>query len=239
MVPVVDHSMLTSLAVPAVFAHPDDRNRGGSVVGVEGEPTVEMTLNLDGYTDLPPGKIASVVTYLEMLERAPERPGVAEPGFEVRRVEGPTVDWYVDLFRRVGGPWLWWGRLSEPREELQRILRDPGNEIFELWAGDRAEGLLELDRRDPSNVELLYFGVTPEMVGRGGGRMLMDFAIARVWDGGARRFWLHTCTLDHPGAVDFYVRSGFKPFRRGLEIAADPRLCGLLPVDAAPGVPLL
>jgi hypothetical protein len=49
---------------------------------------------------------------------------------------------------------------------------------------------------------------------------------------------LHTCTLDHPRAVPFYLRSGFRPFKREIEIFDDPRALGKLPRDAAPDVPL-
>jgi len=39
--------------------------------------------------------------------------------------------------------------------------------------------------------------------------------------------------------LGFYERSGFRPFRRQVEIAEDPRLSGLAPMDAAAHVPLL
>jgi hypothetical protein len=68
----------------------------------------------------------------------------------------------------------------------------------------------------------------------------MNHAIARAWARpGLRRFWLHTCTLDHPRALAFYIRSGFVPFRYQVEIMPDPRLDGTLPADAAPGVPII
>jgi hypothetical protein len=51
--------------------------------------------------------------------------------------------------------------------------------------------------------------------------------------------WVHTCTLDHPAALGFYIKSGFTPFHRAIETFADPRLDGTLPVDAAPHVPSL
>ena len=51
--------------------------------------------------------------------------------------------------------------------------------------------------------------------------------------------WLHTCSLDHPDALDFYNRSGFKPFRRQVEVYDDPRLTGLLPRDAAARMPII
>ncbi|MCY4565611.1 MAG: GNAT family N-acetyltransferase, partial [Gammaproteobacteria bacterium] len=54
-----------------------------------------------------------------------------------------------------------------------------------------------------------------------------------------RRLWVHTCTFDHPGALDFYIRTGFVPYRRQIEVADDPRITGVLPRSAAPQVPLL
>jgi hypothetical protein len=45
--------------------------------------------------------------------------------------------------------------------------------------------------------------------------------------------------LDHPDALAFYIRSGFRPFRRQIEITDDPRLTGVLPETAAPHVPII
>jgi hypothetical protein len=50
---------------------------------------------------------------------------------------------------------------------------------------------------------------------------------------------VHTCTLDHPNALGFYLRSGFTPYARSVEIADDPRLHGVLPRSAAPHVPVM
>ena len=53
------------------------------------------------------------------------------------------------------------------------------------------------------------------------------------------RLFVHTCSLDHPAALPFYVRSGFAPYKRAIEVADDPRLTGRLPRGAAPQVPFL
>jgi hypothetical protein len=55
----------------------------------------------------------------------------------------------------------------------------------------------------------------------------MNRALEKVWQRPISRFWVHTCTLDHPNALAFYMRSGFVPFRRQIEIAPDPRLQGV------------
>jgi GNAT superfamily N-acetyltransferase len=99
--------------------------------------------------------------------------------------------------------------------------------------------LLELDFRVTGECELLFFALTDKLVGTGTGRWLMNRALELAWARPIRRMWVHTCTLDHPGAVDFYRRSGFVPFGRQVEVCDDPRVTGLVRRDAAPHVPIL
>ncbi|WP_372922971.1 GNAT family N-acetyltransferase [Roseovarius sp.] len=192
----------------------------------------------DGLHGVPAGHTASVVTHLEMLEEAPQRPE-ADLALELVRVERPGPDWYLDLFRAVGAPWLWFGRLGMARADLEALLNDARVHVHVLRDKGRDAGLLELDFRVPGECELAYFGLVPGGVGGGAGRWLMNRAIGLAWGQGIGRFHVHTCTLDHPAALDFYCRSGFVPFRREVEIAPDPRLIGLLARDAAPQVPLI
>jgi GNAT superfamily N-acetyltransferase len=178
------------------------------------------------------------VTSLEMRSPAPPRPAPAE-SWTFRRAETPDFDWYRNLYQRIGEDWLWFSRLTMADDDLGKILHSPKVQVYVLVADGRDEGLVELDYRAAGECELAFFGVTPTHVGRGAGRFLMNHAIALAWSQPIRRFWVHTCTLDHPGALDFYRRSGFKPFRTQIEILPDPRLSGLLPRDAAPHVPLI
>jgi hypothetical protein len=67
----------------------------------------------------------------------------------------------------------------------------------------------------------------------------MHHAVTRAWQTPIARLWLHTCTLDDPRALDFYMRTGFRSFRRQIFIADDPRLTMGLPTSAAPHVPLI
>ena len=92
--------------------------------------------------------------------------------------------------------------------------------------GPDTVGLLELDFRQDGACELTFFGVVPEAIGIGAGRFLMNRAIERAWGRAPRigRFWVHTCTNDHPDALAFYIRSGFVPYARGVECYPDPRI---------------
>lgn len=198
-----------------------------------------MKLEANGYYDLPPGKIAAVTTWLEMTAPPPPRPRPERADLHLRHVERPDLTWYRDLYRRVGREWLWFSRLTMPDEALRAILWDPGVEVHALQHAGRDQGLLELDRCRLPDIELAFFGLVPELVGQGAGRWLMAQALDLAWRHRPRRFWVHTCTLDHPAALDFYLRSGFRPYKRAVEVADDPRLLGHLPRSAAPHIPLI
>jgi GNAT superfamily N-acetyltransferase len=192
----------------------------------------------DGYSDIPAGKIACVVTHLEMTARPALRSD--PPGaWTLRRVETPGLDWFRDLYRRVGEEWLWSGRLQISDADLDAIIHAPLVEVYALVADGREEGLLELDFRATGDCELVFFGVTAKLIGSGAGSWLMNRALELAWSRQVARVWLHTCTYDHPAAVTFYQRSGFRPFRRQVEIEDDPRLDGTLRRDAARHVPIV
>ncbi|KAA9019768.1 GNAT family N-acetyltransferase [Sphingobium limneticum] len=191
------------------------------------------------FIPVEPGMVATVVTHLEMLERP--RPAPIPPA-PLRLVpwKQPDLGAYRTLFRRVGTPWLWFSRLVMADSDLAAILHDPAVEIYAVTDPRGTEvGLLELDFRSLPNCELSFFGLVPELNGKGLGRWLMAQAKSLAWRKGVERFWVHTCTLDSPAALAFYVRSGFTPYGREIEIFADPRLAGILPREAAPHVPLL
>jgi len=196
-----------------------------------------MTLP-DGYSDIPAGKIAAVVTHLEMTVRPALRPDPAG-AWTLRRVEMPPLDWFRDLYRRVGEEWLWISKIRMPDAELAAIIQSPLMEIYALAHEGRDEGLLELDFREPGQCEFVSFGLTERLVGIGAGRWLMNRALELAWSRPVDRVWLHTCTFDHPAALAFYQRSGFRPFRRQVEVVTDPRLDGTVPRDVARHVPVI
>jgi GNAT superfamily N-acetyltransferase len=197
-----------------------------------------VTLNLDGYTDLPPGKIATVVTYLEMLKRPRLQRAAMPEGWILQRLKG-DADRYRDLFRRIGEPWLWFSRLIIPDNALRATLDDPRVEAYALNNGAEDIGLLELDFRPENEAKLAFLGLVPEAVGQGAGRFLMSEGTRRAFAKPVHRLFVHTCSLDHPAALGFYIRSGFTPYKRAIEVSDDPRLMGFLPMEAGPHVPVL
>ncbi|MGK2286574.1 GNAT family N-acetyltransferase [Pedomonas sp. V897] len=189
--------------------------------------------------DVPAGAIASVVTCLEMTERPRPKPGPVMMTLQLVPVSDPEPDWYRALFRAIGAPWLWFSRLLLDDAALRARLTAPGTLLYAVRERGADVGLLELDASVEGEVEIVFLGLLPRLTGRGAGSWLMTQALALAWARKPRRVWLHTCTLDHPRALAFYLKHGFRAYARKVEIAPDPRLTGLLPQDAAPHVPII
>jgi len=192
-----------------------------------------------GLTMVAPGEVATIVTTLEMTARPLPRPLPSAP-LKLVRWDRPDPTRYRALFRRVGAPWLWFSRLAMADDALMAIIGDPAVRVFAAIDRTGIEvAMLELDGREAGSCEISYFGLVPELAGQGLGRWLMAHALSLSWTPAIERVWLHTCTLDHPSALNFYRRQGFTAIGRAVETFPDPRLIGLLPRDAAPHVPLI
>lgn len=191
----------------------------------------------DGFHDIPPGKVAMVVTYLEM--RAPRLRNAPLPDGLTFSQINPDVTSYRDLFGRVGQDWLWYGRSLLSDADLGAILDNSKTRIYTLQKDGQAEALLELDFRKQGACELAYFGLTAALIGSGAGAYLMDRAIEHAFAQPIERFHLHTCTTDSKQALSFYCRSGFEPIQQKIEIADDPRIHHGYDPDLAPHVPII
>lgn len=191
-----------------------------------------------GYHPLPQGHLANVVTCLEMTAKPALRPA-PETGFTLERMGAGDTERFRALFRAIGQDIMWFSRLVLAEEELAGIIGDARVFCYALVKDGQDVGLLELDFREEGQCELSFFGVVPSDVGGGAGRFLMNEALTRAWAEPINRLWVHTCHYDHPSALAFYQRSGFRPYAVMVEVHADPRLTGQMPRHASPQVPLI
>lgn len=196
-----------------------------------------LRLSLNGVTELPPGKIANVVTFFERT--TPVMPPPLPPGLAVRPVETPTADWFRNLYRAIGEPWLWFSRAVMEDAALTALLGEPTRSVLVLESDGEAIGLAEIDFSVAGTAEIVTFGVLPKATGTGVAAHLMDRALLFCQDEGVGRVWLHTCTFDHPAATRFYRARGFRPYKIAIEVSDDPRATGHLAPDAAPHVPFI
>jgi len=133
-------------------------------------------------------------------------------GFEVREcvVKQPRFNRF--LYEYVGCDWKWVDRLVWSDQRWREYAAADNLRTFVACRRGSLVGYYELQQQGES-VEIRIFGLTPEFLGQGHGGALLDHAIDTAFAWGARRVWVHTCTNDHPRALDNYLKSGFKVFK--------------------------
>jgi GNAT superfamily N-acetyltransferase len=131
----------------------------------------------------------------------------------VERIEDCPISFFRYLYREVGRAFHWTDRLAWSDQAVREYLAAPGVSIWLMSLEGAPAGYFELKRQDDGSVEIAYFGLLPEAIGRGWGKYLLTRAVQAAWGTGAQRVWLHTCTLDHPAALPNYLKRGFRPFR--------------------------
>lgn len=123
-------------------------------------------------------------------------------------------DWRLnrDLYDLVGRDWQWTARRPWTGEQWRGWAEDPAVRTWVARRGGDLAGYFEL-RRAEDGIEIAYFGLAPGHTGKGLGGALLSRAIDEAWAWGAKRVWVHTCTLDHPAALPNYLARGMETFR--------------------------
>lgn len=155
--------------------------------------------------------IRATRTYLEMTEPPAREAPDADTSLERLRPGRPDV--YRRLYSDVGCRHHWNDRLAWTDRTIDEHLARPDLSVWVMMKEGRPAGYFELVVEGDASTEIAYFGLTPEFIGRGLGKALLAAAIAKAWDTGVRRVWLHTSTLDHPSALPNYLKRGFVPFK--------------------------
>jgi GNAT superfamily N-acetyltransferase len=173
-------------------------------------------------------KLRTTITYLEMAQ-PPSQPAPPDPpGIRIERATGITVAFYRYLYNEVGKPWLWYERRLLDDVGLAALLHDPAVEVHVAYANGVPAGFYELDRRHPTDIDLAYFGLLPDFIGRGLGHWFLRRALDDAWAYKPRQVTVNTNSFDHPRALANYQLAGFAIARR-LELSFDdPRLKGLI-----------
>jgi GNAT superfamily N-acetyltransferase len=156
--------------------------------------------------------IKTTTTYLQMFSPVEIEVPAPRPDLEISRIDLPSVDFYQRLYREVGSSYLWVDRLVMPDDQLQAIIQNDRVDVFVLSVAGEPAGYSELDRREPGEIELTYFGLFPNAIGQGLGKYLLNRTLRLAWSHRPRRVWVHTCDLDHPAALPNYLKAGFRVY---------------------------
>lgn len=158
-------------------------------------------------------------TTLEMREAPPGAPPALPDDVRLDRATDVPPEYARFLYGLVGGPWRWTDRLGWSRQQWLDELSVPGTEFWILYGGGVPLGYLHLQpvqQDDGLHVEIRYFGLVEQAIGRGLGGRLLARGIDAAWsvpertDGlpAVSRVWVHTCSLDGPAALANYQARG-------------------------------
>jgi GNAT superfamily N-acetyltransferase len=154
-----------------------------------------------------------VITYLELTApgtpfRSTHRDLPAE--VELRLEQSPGAASIAGaMYRTVGAQFYWLDRVAWTDDQWRDEVDRTGVELWTTRIVDAIAGYFEL-HVETDAVELKYFGLTPQFIGRGLGGPLLSAAVRRALSIGPGRVTLNTCSLDHPAALPNYFARGFR-----------------------------
>ena len=158
---------------------------------------------------------ALITTYLEMRSADQLRPKSANARFAVR--ERTERDWRFnrDLYFRVGEQWDWVDNRRWTDDQWKEYATAPELRTFAGYYDGVLAGYFELRRGEESGIEIAYFGLLPDWIGRGLGGALLTTAIEVAWrmEPKPSRVWVHTCNRDHPKALANYQARGMVVYK--------------------------
>lgn len=157
-------------------------------------------------------------THLEMTSPSQATPFLGEARLELRQAQIPCPELNRFFYTAVGSDWWWYTRLGWTRQQWIDWVDRPELETWVGYQSGTPVGYFELELQPERQVELAYFGLLPSFIGRGLGAELLSGAVERAWNRSPRRVWVHTCSLDHPRALQNYQSRGFSIFRSDEEI---------------------
>lgn len=162
--------------------------------------------------------MASLTTYyLQMMSLDQLRPK-PDPG-NVEVVECKVKQFEVNrfLYAFVGRDWQWTDKLTWTDQQWRELVDSDDHRTWMAYREGSIAGYYELHRQG-TDVEILYFGLTPKFISQGLGGYLLTHAIRSAWAWpGTQRVWVHTCTQDHPQALRNYQARGFELYREETE----------------------
>ncbi|WP_282110861.1 GNAT family N-acetyltransferase [Shewanella algicola] len=122
------------------------------------------------------------------------------------------------LYQFVGAAWEWTDKLTWTDSQWQAYSEADNLHLYVAYVDGSPAGYFELQQQNDGNVEIMYFGLAERFIGQGFGGYLLTKAIEHAWAlPDTQRVWVHTCSLDHPSALQNYQARGFTLFRTDIE----------------------
>ncbi len=163
-------------------------------------------------------QLQTTVTFLHMPKPVLVRQPPAPKGkVAIMKADRLPIHFYRYLYDVIGREYHWVFRKRMSDGDLTRYLATAGIEVYVLYKDGVPAGFAEIDFTHGEATNLAYFGLVPDYLGGGLGAFFLHQVIELMWEKGANRLLVNTCTLDHPRALPLYQRMGFMPYAQEIQ----------------------
>ena len=162
-------------------------------------------------------------TTLEMIAPPRTYPSLqTKSRLAIMRVPEIPLPFYRFLYGEIGKTHYWYLRNHLSEEELRNILHSEDTQISVLYYDGAPAGFAELDHSQlPESIEMIYFGLCPQFIGRGLGKWFLGQIVRSAWEEHPEKLIVSTDTLDHSNALPLYQKLGFTPVAYKVEKMED------------------
>ena len=118
------------------------------------------------------------------------------------------------FYKNVGKKHQWVDRLIWTETQWIDYVSSKNVKTYIFKNKENLAGFFELILHiEKKEIEISYFGLLEEFQNKKLGSYLLSEAIKKSFLSDINRVWLHTCSLDHPNALNNYIARGMKIFK--------------------------
>ena len=131
--------------------------------------------------------------------------------FSLKEANKDNFDLNKFFYKQIGKRHQWVDRLIWQDKDWLKYISNENLRTYIFKRENDLVGYFELVFNN-NDCEIAYFGILEEFIGKGYGGFLLSEAL-KIGFESASRIWVHTCSLDHPNAIENYKSRGMKIFK--------------------------
>ena len=136
---------------------------------------------------------------------------ISSDRFSLKEANKENFDLNKFFYKQIGKRHQWVDRLIWQDKDWLKYISDENLRTYIFKIENDLVGYFELIFNN-NDCEIAYFGILEEFIGKGYGGFLLSEAL-KIGFKRANRIWVHTCSLDHPNAIENYKSRGMKIFK--------------------------
>ena len=136
---------------------------------------------------------------------------ISSDRFSLKEANKENFDLNKFFYKQIGKRHQWVDRLLWQDNDWLKYISNENLRTYIFKIENDLVGYFELIFNN-NDCEIAYFGILEEFIGKGFGGFLLSEAL-KIGFKKANRIWVHTCSLDHPNAIENYKSRGMKIFK--------------------------